>query len=216
PAQIVYSPLDERSNWRVVHKFDDVGDDFTLAALVGGRAHETSRLPQGHNVGLASFNPIQETFAPTLKQRTLLVSVLRQVVMPLDTPNSANVAESRLDDVRQGQAELVSMGRKRSAQIVRGPLRQRLACCLGDARVEPGLGLAPSGKPALALAEYEIPGRTGCVGPARLCFDDLACDRCQKDFVTTFVFDAIGRQHDRIAVYFAPSQRGNFICACPK
>src|SRR5215831_13498050 len=37
-AQIVYSPLDEHSNWRVVHKVDDVGDDFAIAALVG--AHD--------------------------------------------------------------------------------------------------------------------------------------------------------------------------------
>src|SRR5262245_16938638 len=94
---------------------------------------------------------------------------------------------------------------KRSAQIVRGPLRQWLACRLGDACVEPILGLAPSGKPALARAEYEIAGHSDCVGPARLCFDDLARGRGQTDFMTALVFDAIRRQHDRVAEDLAPT-----------
>ena len=82
-------------------------------------------------------------------------------------PVPTDMAEHGLDHVRRHAEALVQRGRDRAAEIVQGPVRQRLPLRRSDARVEIGLAARPILKAARAAAEHQI-AWVPSLGAARL------------------------------------------------
>ena len=100
---------------------------------------------------------------PKIERTTTFIEVQCLVVSPSDARKmTGNVVDDRLDRMRRSKLVLVDVRDEAAPQIMQNPRRHRLlnACittCLGDARIQFGLGFRPSAEAAGAAAEHKIP-----------------------------------------------------------